>query len=103
MPLTKNQIKTIGECLRAAAYGPFFPDGEFDTIFGLSRSQVASVAAEWPIVIENAEIANAAVGNSINNLLGYPIKVEKLQAWDEFISIDRKDLLEIFQDWKLNK
>ena len=57
MPLTKNQIKTIGECLRAAAYGPFFPDGEFDTIFGLSRSQIASVAEEWPIVIENAEIA----------------------------------------------
>lgn len=41
MPLSNKQIQSIGECLRAAAYGPFFPDGEFDTLFGLSREQVA--------------------------------------------------------------
>ena len=100
MPLTKNQIETIGECLCAAAYGPFFPDGEFDSIFGLSRAQVALVADEWPVVVENAEFAIAAVGNSLNNLIGYPIKAEKLQFWDEFISVDRQDLRKIFQNWK---
>ncbi|WP_162584044.1 hypothetical protein [Variovorax sp. PBS-H4] len=30
----------ISECLWAAADGPFFPDWEFSTLFGLSREEV---------------------------------------------------------------
>ena len=103
MPLTKLQIQTIGECLRAAAYGPFFPSGEFDAIFGLSRSQVVLVADEWPIVVQNADISHTAVSNTLNNLIGYPIKKELMLAWEEFISADREDLRKLFQDWKTNK
>ena len=38
--------RVIGECLRAAVNGPFFPDWEFSTLFGLTRDEVRAVA-DW--------------------------------------------------------
>lgn len=103
MPLTQKQITVIGECLRAAAYGPFFPDGEFNSIFGLTRAQVAAVADQWPVVLKNADIVDTAIHNAFNNLIGYPIKNDKMAVWDEFVSTDRNDLVELFRDWQTNK
>ena len=74
MPLNSEQIRIVGECLLAAAYGPFFPDGEFDTLFGLTRSQVVAVADQWPVVLDTAEHTDHAIHNAFNNLTGYPIK-----------------------------
>ena len=34
----------VGQALRAAADGPFFPDWEFHTLFGLERSEVRAIA-----------------------------------------------------------
>ena len=99
MPHTPKQIRIIGECLHAAAHGPFFPDGEFDTLFGLSREQVAEVAAEWPVVIDAHEILTRAVNNSMNMLLGYPTK-NKAEHWEEYISVERKELVEIYAAWR---
>ena len=98
MPLTSKQIQIIGECLRAAAYGPFFPDWEFTALFGLTRNEVADVAEEWPVVLKSHAILRIAVGNSINNLLGYPIK--QTDQWDDYISVNRKDLVNVFAAWR---
>jgi hypothetical protein len=32
----------VGQALRAAANGPFFPDWEFHALFGLERSEVSA-------------------------------------------------------------
>ena len=103
MPLNSEQIRVVGECLRAAAYGPFFPDGEFPAIFGLSRSQVAAVAEEWPVVLDAAEHTDHAIHNTFNNLIGYPIKKDKMEEWDSFISIDRAQLAKLFRIWQSTK
>ena len=49
--LTQAESKIVGEVLRAAANGPFFPDWEFHTLFGLERDQVRQVAVAWPTPI----------------------------------------------------
>lgn len=98
MPLTPNQIEIIGECLRAAAYGPFFPAGEFPALFGLELEEVAKVAEEWPVVVKAHANLRVAVNNSFNNLLGYPIKNK--DRWDDYISIDRKELVKVYAAWR---
>lgn len=100
MPLTQRQIQVIGQCLRAAAYGPFFPDGEFASIFGLARSEVAAVADQWPVVIDSAEHVKHAVGNSLNNLLGYPIKKERLAHLDDYLTVEPGELRDVFAAWR---
>ena len=99
MPLSQKQIEIIGECLRAAAYGPFFPDGEFDTIFGLSREQVAAVADQWPVVLDAREWADLAIHNSFNHLTGYPIKKERMEHWEDYLSVERGEVRELFDEW----
>ena len=60
----------VGEALRAAADGPFFPEWEFHTLFGLARSEVRAVAHAWPNVdLTDAKVV-LAVNNSFNNLAG---------------------------------
>ena len=100
MPLFPREIEIIGECLSAAAHGPFFPDGEFSAVFGISLEEVARVAGEWPVVIENSEIADIAVNNSFANLMGYPIKPDKMACWEEVISVPREELKPIFKTWR---
>jgi hypothetical protein len=68
--LSSDEIALIGKCLSAAANGPFFPDEEFGTIFGLTRDEVRNAALFWPAV-PSREAERAVVG-SLNNLSGYP-------------------------------
>ncbi len=42
--LSETDKAVIGQALRAAADGPFFPDREFHTLFGLERSDVRATA-----------------------------------------------------------
>ena len=98
MPLTAKQIKIIGECLHAAAYGPFFPLREFATLFGLEREEVAEVSDEWPVVVKSHTNLQTAVNNSLNHLLAYPIKNK--DQWGEYISVDRKDLVQVYAAWR---
>jgi hypothetical protein len=80
----------VGQALRAAANGPFFPDWEFHTLFGLTRSQVRAVADAWPNVeLKSADVV-LAVNNSLNNLLGYPHGQDSV--WSEWISGERQEL-----------
>ncbi|MEZ6073761.1 MAG: hypothetical protein R3C10_26655 [Pirellulales bacterium] len=98
MPLTRDEIQVIGDCLRAAAYGPFFPDWEFSILFGLTRDEVAAFAEQWPVVLSDHEHLEVAVNNSINHLLYYPSKHR--EKWDDYISVDRPELLRVFTKWR---
>ncbi len=67
--LTEADRDLVGKCLEAAVEGPFFPNEEFPTLFGLERSEVDLVRRLWPNI---NPLTEAAVMNSLNNLLGYP-------------------------------
>jgi hypothetical protein len=84
----------LGQALRAAADGPFFPDWEFHTLFGLGRSQVRAIANAWPEPAASSEDIEIAVNNSLNNLLGYPHQQEAV--WSQWVSVDRRQLNELF-------
>lgn len=67
----------IRRCLFEAADGPYFPDWEFQTLFGLERSQVRSVARDWPPSNEDDATVCDAIGGALDNLCGYPHGFEK--------------------------
>ena len=82
--LTDEEKQIIGECLRAAAFGPFFPDWEFHALFGVGRDEAIRVAESWPNVEETDISASYLINDSINNLLGYPHR--KQNDWGNYIS-----------------
>ena len=84
----------VGQALRAAADGPFFPEWEFQSLFGMRRSQVRAIADAWPQPAASLEDVTQAVNNSLNNLLGYPHHMEA--TWSQWISIDCQRLNELF-------
>lgn len=91
--LTLQEVEVIGRCLEAASRGPYFPDWEFETLFGLTRPEVARVAAFWP---QNLKLPSTetAVVNAIVNLLGYP------HGWEEQMSTlvaDRNEMEKILE------
>lgn len=93
--LTKQESRIVGEVLRAAADGPFFPDWEFHTLFGLEREQVRRIADEWPLPVQPLEDVTLAVNNAFHNLLAYPHR--KNDVWDEWLSVDREVLYGLFK------
>jgi hypothetical protein len=102
MPLTNldaSEREVVRECLRAAVDGPFFPDGEFETLFGLTRYELREVLLSWPTLNEADESVVLAINNSMNNLLGYPFR-EDQDAWSRFISVNRSELASIFDKWR---
>jgi hypothetical protein len=48
--LSNADKAAVGQALRAAAEGLFFPEWEFHTLFGMARSEVRAVADAWPNV-----------------------------------------------------
>jgi|SRR5271154_1565580 len=84
----------VGQALRAAADGPFFPDWEFHALFGLERSDVRAIADTWPEAAASSAKISLAVNNSMNNLLGYPHGEDAV--WSQWISVDRQQLDELF-------
>jgi hypothetical protein len=84
----------VGEALRAAAEGPFFPDWEFFTLFGFERSEVRAIADAWPEPVASSSEVERAVNDSFNNLLGYPHKKEAV--WSHWISVDQQQLKQLF-------
>jgi hypothetical protein len=92
--LSEADKGVVGQALRAAADGPFFPDWEFRALFGLERSKVRAIANAWPQPGASPEEMTIAVNNSLGNLLGYPH--HKDAEWTHWISIDRQQLNELF-------
>ena len=81
--LTKAESTIVKEALLAAAGGPFFPDWEFQTLFGLTREQVRRVASEWPLPNLPPDDVVLAVNNSLNWLLSYPHRMH--DQWSDWI------------------
>jgi hypothetical protein len=96
--LTASEQQTVRECLAAAADGPFFPDWEFQTLFGVERSEVKIVLDAWPNIDETNESVFLAINNSMNNLLGYPHGLER--EWSHYISAHPEDVARILQKWR---
>ena len=90
--LTDEARAIVAECLAAAVDGPFFPDWEFQTLFGLTRDEVGHVRSEWPDVT-NPDDAFIAVNNSLNNLIGYPHGCDG--EWSDWISVSHDKLLAV--------
>ena len=84
----------VGQALHAAADGPFFPDWEFHTLFGLERSDVRAIANAWPERNASSKDIELAVNNALNNLLGYPHQQEVV--WSQWMSVDRRQLNGLF-------
>lgn len=96
--LSEQDLRVIRECLKAAADGPFFPDWEFDTLFGLTRSEVAAVAAAWPAVDASTEEVRRAVIGALGHLTGYPHGEE--EAWGRYISVPPSEVAELLRRWR---
>jgi hypothetical protein len=47
--------------------GPFFPEWEFSTLFGLERAEVRAIADAWPVIADR-EKTEVAINNALNNL-----------------------------------
>jgi hypothetical protein len=92
--LSDAEKAIVGQVLRAAADGPFFPDWEFHTLFGLQRSEVRAIADAWPEPGAPPNDVTAAINNSFNMLLGYPHR--KDAVWSQWISVERGQLNELF-------
>ncbi len=96
--LTEKELRVIQECLNAAVLGPFFPDWEFRTLFGLPREDVAKVAQVWPAVNVEDEKVGIAINNSMNWLLSYPHK--KYDQWSNFVSVTPRESYEVYTHWR---
>jgi len=102
--LTDKEQKIVGSCLRAAADGPFFPDWEFQTLFGLTRPEVKAIADRYPDVDkEDDEPAGnddswLAINNTFANLLGYPHRQEP--TWSSWIDVSPAEVEQIFKKWR---
>jgi hypothetical protein len=70
--LSKKDCRLIRRCLKASCKGKFFPDWEFQTIFGVDRQTVEAVYQAWPVQTLDDETFRQAIIASMNNLSGYP-------------------------------
>lgn len=92
-----NDSEVIGQCLRAAADGPFFDHREFQTLFGLERAEVRAIAAAWPNWDDPIE-QSGAVNNSLNHLLGYPHELWNI--WHDYLSVAPAEVADVYARWR---
>jgi hypothetical protein len=96
--LSPEEREVVKDCLRAAVEGPFFPDWEFSTLFGLQRDEVKVILASWPDLDDSDESVSCAINSSFNNLIGYPHRCEDI--WPQFIPVSEEELVRIYCKWK---
>jgi hypothetical protein len=93
-----SDIQVFKESLVAAARGPFFPDREFHTLFGLYRAEVEAIANAFSSTISLTGDVALALSNSMNNLIGYPHGQEA--AWSQWLSVTPAELQVILSRWQ---
>ena len=92
--LTPREAEVIGAALHLAADGPLFPDWEFQTLFGIERAEVRTVATDWPSVDLSDDVVQCAVLGSLNLLIGYPHGHDELMG--KTLGADAKYLHQLF-------
>jgi hypothetical protein len=70
--ISSADSEIVRQALRAAVEGPFFPDEEFSTLFGVDRNTANEILVAWPERTVGPDTFRGAVIGSLNNLLGYP-------------------------------
>jgi hypothetical protein len=96
--LTDREAEVVLRCLRAAVEGPFFPEWEFHVLIGLSRAEVAALAARWPNIDDTETQVQGAINNALNNLLGYPHN--EPEAFRERVGESVQEVKRIFAKWR---
>lgn len=81
----------------AAVRGAYFPEWEFGTIMGMTRSEMAEVLASWPAT-DDPDTQDLAVNNALLNLLTYPHREEEGLARD--VPVSRQELGAILERWR---
>ena len=94
-----TDTQTFKESLVAAARGPFFPDWEFHSLFGLDRIEVESIADSFSSATLLTGDVALALNNAMGNLLGYPHGQEA--AWSQWLSVTPAELQVIFSRWRV--
>lgn len=70
----------IRDCLRAMVEGEFVPDWEFEMVTGIEREQMRMVLEAWPAQTVSDSAFRCAVVGAMNNLVGYPHRMEEALA-----------------------
>jgi hypothetical protein len=86
--LSLDERALIRRCLDAAVNGPFFPEWEYQTLFGHSRAEMRRLLATWPEVNDAGELS--AIVNALNNLLGYPHN--DTEAWRRYVRSSKEEV-----------
>jgi len=98
--LDQSEREIVRQCLSATVNGPFFPEWEFHTLFGMERDEVESILESWPDLNEANVAVQLAINNSLGNLIGFPHGREK--EWPHFISVSSEAVEGIFRKWRQN-
>jgi len=96
--LPASDCRIIFECLTAAAKGPFFGDDELSMLFGVTRQELLGIVACIPHIDDEEPEVRRAIGNTLNNLLGYPHGEES--RWREWISADPLVVKQVESRWR---
>jgi hypothetical protein len=94
--LSDRDTQLIRRWLVAALHG-FFPDGEFQALMGLTRSEMERVVRSWPDSSAPLE-QDLAVNNVLVKLLSYPDTEGK--AWRDYIAVEPREVASVLARWR---
>lgn len=95
--MSPSDREVIFECLMAAAHGPFFSDTDMSILFGIDRSELSAIVSRIPQIDDSESNVRLAIGNSLNNLTGYPHGVGK--EWNNWISVRPEEIDKLWTRW----
>ncbi len=90
--LTKSEKEIILECLKTAAYAPFFlgDSDAFNDVFMIKPSDIGKIISEWPDVNECSEDVRIAINTSLH------ILSQRYQhygeIWNEYLSVPQDEI-----------
>jgi hypothetical protein len=95
--MTPADRAIIFECLIAAARGPFFCDADVSILFGVDRSELLAIVSNIPQIDDSESNVRLAIGNSLNNLTGYPHGMGN--EWNNWISVCPDEIDQLWTRW----
>lgn len=97
LEMGQSERAVILECLKAAVFGPFFPEWEFQTLFGIYRLEMREIVETWDQIDKDSEKVRLAINDAFNNLLRYPHGEDK--SWNRYISVPKETVAAIYSKW----